>query len=222
MSADARRTDRRPEPVIDDQLAADLQQLRTDVEERRLRMFRDFTARRVCIASPLLVDVCRPGKPSEPGELDDAIWRMRPSARWPLTPVSTHSIRGWSAKSCASGQFRVKVSFLGGTAIELPDRLVVCVTDRAVHMVLAIGPGSIRTSDNGGVLSLPGHMSVRMRARLVDGPLDQAVGHPAVDNQPYMIRSITVDDQRNRTLLRFAAPPVEWRMPWARPWERYR
>ena len=62
-------------------------------------------------------------------------------------------------------------------------------------------------------------MPVGMRARLLDGQLDQAIGHPAFDEQPDMMRSIRFDDQRNRTLLRFAAAPVEWRVPWARPWE---
>lgn len=208
--------DQRPEPVIDDLLAADLVELRAHVAERRLRMFREFTTRRVRLASPLLLDVCRPG------ELDDAAWRMRPNDQWPLMPVSLHSIRGWSAKASAKGPYRVAVSFLDQDPIEVADRLTLRVTDRSAHMTLVIGRGSIRTMDTGGDLMLPGLMPREQRDVLVGGPLDRVVRHPAVSDRPYVIGAASVDERRNRTLLRFAAAPVEWRMPWARPWESFR
>lgn len=203
----------RVEPVIDDQLEADLLDLRQHIAERRVRMFRDFTARRVRLASPLLIGACRPG------ELDDAAWRLAPNPRWPLHQVTSYTVRGWASRSSRRGPYLVQRP---GSAGASADRLVLRITDRAAHMVLAHDQASVRTDDDGGHLLVCGEMSERDRQGLIGCPLDRVFPHPAVEEQPYIIQRTALDEARHRTLIRFAAAPVEWRMPWARPWERYR
>lgn len=197
------------EPVIDDELAEDLLELRQHIEERRMSMFRDFTARRVRLASPLLIDACRPG------ELDDGAWRLAPGSQWPMHQISSYTLRGWSARSSRHGPYRFE---LPDKSRFVNDRLVLRVTNRAAHMVLVVDRAAVHTNDSGGMLALPSLVPSDARRSLIGSPLERVFHHPSVAEQPYIIQTAEPDEVRRRTMFRFAAAPMEWRVPWARPW----
>jgi hypothetical protein len=111
---------------------------------------------------------------------------------------------------------------MSGAPEPVADRLALRITDRAAHAVLSVGRSAIHTDDNGGRLAVLGLMPADERRDLMGRPLDRVFHHPAVVGEAYVIQLVELDEARNRTLFRFAAAPVEWRMPWARPWERYR
>ena len=94
MSASSRR--RRLICRADLKMMRELGQLGSDTEGERLRIFRDYLASTICLASPLLLDACKPD------ELDEAFWRLRPNwsphARWswPAVARRTRCSSGWT------------------------------------------------------------------------------------------------------------------------------
>ena len=96
------------------------------------------------------------------------------------------------------------------------------LTDRAAHMILRVGDASLATSDDGGMLSLPWLLPEEEREMMVGGPLDRVFEHLATIRGDYIVRSASVDASRGRTMLALTAAPLEWRLPWARPWNRAR
>lgn len=195
---------------VDPALAAQLRALHVEMEQRRLGIFREHLARRVCLASPLLLDACREG------ELDEAVWRLRPSASWPDVLRARVTVRGWSARRGSYGPMRVALDSREG--VEVSDMLVLTLGARAAHMALRVGETVIHTSDRGGRLMLPGLMPLDRREDLIFMWLERAFAHPILIGRQYRIQSAVLDAPRLRTILEFTAAPSEWRVPWARPW----
>lgn len=201
-------------PIRDPELASKLARVEREAARMRQNIFRMHAGRNVCLASPLLVDACRPG------ELDAAAWLLHPTRQWPERPTLRVTVRGWTMRGTAFSPVRVAVAGPDGKGAIVSDMLCLCLTDRAAHMVLRVGEASLVTTDDGGTLTLPWPLHQDEREMMVGGPLDRVFEHLATVRGDYVVRSATVDDRRGRTLLRFAAPPLEWRLPWARPWAR--
>lgn len=198
----------------DPNLMEALDALRLEMDARRLGIFREHIGTRVSLASPLLLDACRPM------ELDDAAWRLRPPPGWPASPRVQVTVRGWSARSAFLGPVRTSVSHAeahGGQRPVVADMLVLRIGARSANMVLRVGETVIHTADHGGRLMLPGIMSPDRREELMTYGLDQAFDHPILVDREYIVRAVTQDAGRMRTIVEFSAAPTEWRLPWARP-----
>ena len=91
MSASSRR--RRLICRADLKMMRELGQLGSDTEGERLRIFRDYLASTICLASPLLLDACKPD------ELDEAFWRLRPNPCWPKRSRVQTRINGRQCES---------------------------------------------------------------------------------------------------------------------------
>ncbi|HEX7820250.1 MAG TPA: hypothetical protein VF463_06485 [Sphingobium sp.] len=211
MVGGERRGRRRSPHTADRDLAAALARLKVTTEGERLRVFREYLARTVRIASPLLLEACRPD------ELDEAVWRLRPGTRWPSSPVSRIMVRGWSAKSAHYGPVTVEAVEAGtGERYAVMDKLALVVGDRSAHMILAVAGLGIRTNDRGGRLLMPRLLDFDERDQLVGAPLDMAVRHPILNDRQYIIAGVESSVQLLQTQVDFLAPPEEWRVPWAR------
>ena len=192
----------------------ELAALNIEFRARQLQVFRSHLARSIRLASPLLLDACTPQ------ELDEAVWRVKPNERWPLGADARVMVRGWSVKSRRYDRERViAVNRVTGERFEVMDHLVVRIGINAAHMMLRVGELSIVTRERGGVLSLPRGLGSAERAACIGATLDTTVEHPILTGQPYSIIKATSPPGTAMTLLKFVAPPVEWRVPWARPWE---
>ena len=203
-------------PVRDPELASKLARVDREAARMRQNIFRMHAGRNVCLASPLLVDACRPS------ELDAAAWLIHPTRHWPERPTLRTMVRGRSMRGSAFSPVRVAVTGPDGKGAIVSDMLCLCLTDRAAHMILRVGDASLATTDDGGTLSLPWLLPEEERAIMVGGPLDRVFEHLATVRGEYVVRSATIDASRGRTVVSFAAAPLEWRLPWARPWNRVR
>lgn len=177
----------------------------------RLDIFRAYTKQRVSLASPLLLDACRPG------ELDAAAWRLRPKRLWPRKPLVGVTVRGWSTGKTPFGPVMGEVPRWDGGRGMVPDMLVLRIAHRSAHMALQIGSASLQTFDQGGVLLLPKGMPAADVRAFIGSPLETLVEHPATARGEYVIRSVMPDVSKDRTVVEFAAVPIEWRLPWGRP-----
>lgn len=201
-------------PFMHESTRRELAALNIEFRARQLQVFRSHLARSIRLASPLLVDACTPQ------ELDEAIWRVKPYEHWPHGPDARVTLRGWSATSRRYDRERVAaVNRVTGERFEVMDQLVVRIGRNAAHMMFRIGELSIITREGGGVLSLPRGLQPAEREGLVGATLDMTVEHPILMGRPYSIIEATRPPSSDMTLLKFVAPPVEWRVPWARPWE---
>jgi hypothetical protein len=198
--------------TLDPDLEGVLDDLRADVARRRLNVFRQHAARRVRLASPLLLDACWSD------ELDQASWRLRPTPRWPTVPTVQTFVRDPShvpVRSCVPSR-NAEQSGPARFPFE-HDVILLRVSHRSAHMVLRNGDAAMHTADFGGRLCLPWLLASDRCAAFVGGPLDRAFPHPAAYSKDYVVQSATPDVARMRTVLMFTASPIEWRMPWARP-----
>lgn len=192
----------------------ELGQLGSDTEGERLRIFRDYLASTICLASPLLLDACKPD------ELDEAFWRLRPNPCWPKRSRVQTRING---RQCESRHGQK----MGFKAIEMDtnqqfgaiEQLVLRVSPPSAHMVLKIGSLVLRTQDRGGSLSIPRHLTSAESEALFYAELDAVFGHPICDGRYYPIVGVKRAIRQPRSLIEFAAAPQEWRVPWARPWD---
>lgn len=177
-------------------------------ENGRLDVFRQHLGERVRLASPLLLDAC------DAEDLDDAVEHLVPDAAWPDRLLVRISL----PPNCAgiSGRGRV-YDVVNGKLSPTADRLCVRIEDRSVHMTLRFGAICLTTADWGGRLVLPGMRSIRERDEWVGARLDHVFQHPIVNHRQYSITSARQDAKCIKTVVEFAAPPVEWRVPWSRP-----
>ena len=204
----ARRT------AIDESTRLELATLALEVGARRVQIYRSHLARSIRLASPLLIDACTSQ------ELDEATWRVKPSADWPHGPDGRIAVRGWSASGRRHDRQRVRaVNRMTGERFEMMDKLVLRMGANTAHMVLSIGSLAIITRRRGGILSLPRVLGDAERVALVGAMLDRAVEHPILVGRPYPIVEVAPPRSARMTLIRFEAAPAEWRVPWARPWE---
>lgn len=195
-------------------LASQLAKIRNEMEWQRLQVFRAYVGRRICLASPLLLDACRDS------ELDQVAWRARPSRMWPRRMTTHHTVRGWSTKGRTYRPVRVELVGAAGQApVTVADQLVLLLTSRAAHMVLRLGSSVVRTHDDGGLLVIPGLLTSERCDELVGTALDSAFPHPLGQGWNYRLKSAKPDEPRRRTVCEFEVPPIEWRLPWARPWD---
>ncbi|MEC3950136.1 hypothetical protein [Sphingobium sp. HWE2-09] len=199
---------------IDESTRLELATLDLEVRARRLQIYRSHLARSIKLASPLLIDACTPQ------ELDEAAWRVKPSPHWPQGPDGRIVVRGWSASSRRYDRQRVNVvNRTSGERFEVMDKLVLRMDRNTAQMVLSSGSLVIMTKQRGGVLYLPRALVESERVDLLGAMLDRAVEHPILVGRAYPIVEVPPPHSRRMTLVRFLAPPVEWRVPWARPWE---
>lgn len=199
---------------IDGPTLVELKALDVEVCARRTQIFRNHLARTIRLASPLLVEACNPK------ELDDAVWRAKPSSDWPNGHEQRVTMRGWSAASRRHNRRRTHAfNELTGESFEILDKLAVRIGRSSVHMSLSMGSISIVTSDRGGYLLLPGVIEAEHRLELIGATLDRLVELPITARRPYSIMAIVPSPEAGTTLIKFGAAPVEWWVPWARPWE---
>lgn len=78
----------------------------------------------------------------------------------------------------------------------------------------------LMTTDCGGRLSLGVELLDVERDAMVGRPLREAHPHRLFQG-PYLVQGVIEDTELRRTVVDFAAPPIEWRLPWARPWRLY-
>lgn len=204
----------RPPEAIHQATRLELAALESEVRARRLQIFRTHLARTIRLASPLLIDACRPE------ELDEAVWRVRPTERWPHGLDPQVVLRDWSAwtrrrdKNCIHSSSRpAGDSFFG------MDQLVLRIRSNGAHMLFQVGSIALVTAGGGGYLSLPYALDNDQRTGLIGATLDSVFKHPIATDRPYPIVGISPHETSSMTLLRFEASPVEWHVPWARPWE---
>lgn len=208
-------TERRgPQARIDAPTLAELKALDVEIYARRTQIFRNHLARTIRLASPLLVDAC------EPKELDDAAWRAKPGWDWPNGREQRVMVRGWSTASRHRFRKRTQAfNELTGETFEVLDQLALRIGRSSVHMSLSIGSVCIMTSNRGGFLMLPGLIETEHRQGLIGATLDRLIRIPITAQRPYSIISIAPSPKAGTTLVRFEAAPVEWWVPWARPWD---
>ena len=203
-----------PRNALGESTRLELATLALEVRARRVQIYRNHLARSIRLASPLLIDACTSQ------ELDEAAWRVKPSRHWPQGPDGRIAVRGWSAVSRRDDRKRVSaVNRMTGERFEVLEKLVLRMGSNTAHMMLSVGSLSIVTRLRGGILSLPGVLADAERADLVGATLDRAVEHPILVGRPYPIVEVPRPRSARMTLIRFEAAPVEWRVPWARPWE---
>lgn len=191
--------------------AVDIARLEREMHDRRRNIFQHHLAETIRLASPLLLDVCRPG------ELDEAVCRLSPGRRWP-NPISTRiPIRGWSSRSAHYGPFMIEtIDMDSGERLAVMDRLVLRMTERSAHMIQVVGATLIRTTDDGGSVLLPTVLSPSRCEEIFGAPLAHLISHPAIIGRPYTVVAAVPDLARKRTRVEFAAAPEQWRVPWAR------
>lgn len=200
--------------TADQQAAADLRLLDREVEARRLQIFRTCLARRVCLASPLLLDAC------EPRKLDEALWRVHPAFDWPDRPEVDIVIRGQSKRRHSKSDRETSCTQLEGkTEGVVMDHVALRISGRSAHMIMRFGGIAIHTTDLGGRLIAPPLASSSEGRDLVGASLDRVLKHPIVIGKEYWILSAEPTLSGRVTILEFKAAPAEWRVPWARPWE---
>lgn len=180
----------------------------------RLRIFRDWLARNVCLASSLLLNACMPD------ELDDAFWRLWPPPAWPGRRQVQTMITGMRGREdrYVSDRF-VIVEDPSAQPSAMIDRIGVRVSSRSAHMVLRTGEVIITTSDEGGRMSVPRELDPRKRSALEGLMLDAVLRHPILNGQPYEIISVRPARTPGRSVIEFGVAPEEWRVPWNRPWD---
>lgn len=188
--------------AIDPNLAADLDRLESEMADRRRRIFRAYAGRSVCLASPLLIDCCTAF------ELDEAAWRLRPPPAWPNVSHVDRFIRRPSAR----------LSRLRGRN---PGWRLLRLTQRSAHLVVSELGFVLGTNDAGGTLSLEAQLTADAQERLLGASLFDACPNKLFRARPYRIMEVRRDFRRGRTVIDFAVPPVEWRLPWNRPWHLY-
>lgn len=202
------------QPRIDVKTKLELNNLDREFRARRNQVFHNHLARTIRLASPLLIDACTKD------ELDEAVWRMKPETNWPDGGEPRATVRGWSAKSRRYDRQRmVALNRLTGESFAALDQLALRMTQNTMHMIFRIGSISIVTSGRGGCLSIPrlvddGHLS-----ELEGATLDRAIALPIITDRPYVILSVVQAPADHSTLIQFEAAPVEWWVPWGRPWE---
>ncbi|MFZ2995540.1 hypothetical protein [Sphingobium sp.] len=198
----------------DKEMLDELSRLKEQDEQQRLRIFRDCLARNVCLASPLLLDA------TKAEELDRANWRLRPGPAWPLRGRVQSLVRGLSGGGRPPGPSEfVIVDEHTGETVQVMDQLVLRMTRRSAHMSLRIGQIVIRTEDDGGVLSVP-HLLDPAESDAITGiSVDAILRHPILIGKSYPIIRVRAARERPRSLIDFAAPPMEWFVPWNRPWD---
>ncbi|WP_206240479.1 hypothetical protein [Novosphingobium terrae] len=181
-----------------------------DVEhtEHRLQLFREWLARNVCLASPLLLDACAARR------LDIAMWRLTPSDEWPAKVGVSTLLNGLENKGHPG------VSAWGRTPLAQDAygarHIILHIDGRSAHMEMRVGPTLIRTSDRGGSVILPISSAVE-RYDLIGSPLSSAVKHPITQDRRYLITGIGHHPATGRQMIDFMANPEQWRVPWARP-----
>ncbi|MEO7469113.1 MAG: hypothetical protein ABIV36_19020, partial [Sphingobium limneticum] len=136
--------------TADRQAAADLRLLDREFAARRLQIFRTCLARRVCLASPLLLDACNRRK------LDEALWGMRPAIDWPDRPEVDLVIRGRSRRRRNPTNAEAAPGPSKGQAGDLVmDYLSLRIADRSAHMIMRFGGLAVHTTDLGGRILTP-------------------------------------------------------------------
>jgi hypothetical protein len=200
--------------IADRQAAADLRLLDREVAARRLQIFRTCLARRVCLASPLLLDACKPRK------IDEALWRLKPAADWPDRPEVDIVIRGRSKRrNIRTGSENKKVGRNSQSEGLVMDHLALRIADRSAHMIMRFGGIAVHTTDVGGrLITTPSSSPADMRD-LIGSSLDRILNHPIAIGKEYWILSAEQTLSGRVTIIEFKAAPTEWRVPWARPWE---
>ncbi|MCC4254745.1 MAG: hypothetical protein AB1431_01220 [Pseudomonadota bacterium] len=206
---------RRARSNADRQAAADLRLLDREFAARRLQIFRTCLARRVCLASPLLLDACKGRK------LDEALWGMRPAIDWPDRPEVDLVIRSRSRRrGHPTTQVDTSLGPSGSKAGDLVmDHLALRIADRSVHMIMRFGGMAVHTTDLGGRVLTPPLDSWVDKRELVGFSLERILKHPVAEGRDYWILSVEPTLSGRVTIVEFKAAPIEWRVPWARPWD---
>lgn len=208
-------TGRSPQrPRIDVKTKLELNDLDREFRARRKQVFHNHLARTIRLASPLLINACTKD------ELDEAVWRLKPGTNWPDGSEPRATVRGWSAKSRRHDRGQVAaLNHLTGESVSGLDQLAFRMTPNTMHMMFRIGSISIVTSGRGGYLSIPRLLDDGHLPELVGARLDCAVALPIVTDRDYVILSVVPAPTDCSILIQFEAAPVEWWVPWGRPWE---